>query len=97
MIATATPLTKPLDPMAAVERDFARARAQARRTWALGTALFLAAFLLTTWLSDFFKVAQVTLPDGSRDFRWIIPVGLPKLGDYIEKTIPLLRWESLGA
>lgn len=97
MIATSPPPAKPLDAMAIVERDFALARSQARRTWAVGTALFLAAFLLTAWLSDFFKVAQVTLPDGSRDFRWIIPVGLPKLGDYIEKTIPLLRWESLGA
>ncbi|MBC7155897.1 MAG: phosphonate ABC transporter, permease protein PhnE, partial [Rhodobacteraceae bacterium] len=25
------------------------------------------------------------------------PVGIPRLGDYIEKTIPVLRWESLGA
>ncbi|MDP2118560.1 MAG: phosphonate ABC transporter, permease protein PhnE [Hoeflea sp.] len=89
--------TTTLSPIAAFERDFARSRARARSTWALGTLLFLALFLLTAWLGDFFKVAQVTLPDGSRDWRWIIPVGLPKLGDYIEKTIPLLRWESLGA
>ena len=79
------------------EADFAAKRRAARRAWAVGSAIFLALFLFTAWLGDFFKVAQVTLPDGSREFRWIIPVGIPKLGDYIEKTIPVLRWESLGA
>ena len=83
--------------IAAFEADFARQRRVARRTWAIGSAIFLALFLFTAWLGDFFKVAQVTMPDGSREWRWIIPVGLPKLGDYIEKTIPILRWESLGA
>ncbi len=83
--------------IATFERDFARARARARLRWAMGSLLFAVVFLVTAWLGDFFKVAQVTLEDGSRDWRWIIPVGLPKLGDYIEKTIPLLRWDSLGA
>jgi len=87
----------PLSAVAAVERDFAAARRRARTGWTAGVALFVAAFLLTAWLGDFFKVAQVTLPDGSRDWRWIIPAGLPKLGDYLDKTIPVLRWNSLGA
>ena len=55
-------------------------------------------FGLTSWLGDFFKVTQVTMPDGSREWRWMHarPV-IPRLGEYIEKTIPTLRWESLGA
>lgn len=93
---SAPPLSGP-GAIAAFQHDFAQARARAQRTWAIGAVLFFTVFFLTAWLGDFFKVAQVTLPDGSRDFRWIIPVGLPKLGDYIEKTIPLLRWDSLGA
>lgn len=93
---SAPPLSGP-GAIAAFQHDFSHARSRARRDWAIGAVLFFAVFFLTAWLGDFFKVAQVTLPDGSRDFRWIIPVGLPKLGDYIEKTIPLLRWESLGA
>lgn len=86
-----------LSAIAAFERDFAVARRRARVGWTAGIVLFAATFLLTAWLGDFFKVAQVTLPDGGRDWRWIIPAGLPKLGDYIEKTIPTLRWDSLGA
>jgi len=85
------------DPVAAFEAEFARQRRRARIGWALGSGLFLVLFLLTAWLGDFFKVAQVTMPDGAREWRWIIPVGIPRLGDYIEKTIPVLRWESLGA
>lgn len=100
MTAIADPTDSPargLGAIAAFEAGFAARRRAARRTWAIGSALFLALFLFTAWLGDFFKVAQVTLPDGSRDWRWIIPVGIPKLGDYIVKTIPTLRWDSLGA
>lgn len=79
------------------ERAFAARRRRARMGWAIGTAIFLVLFVLTSWIGDFFKVAQVTMPDGSRDWRWIIPAGLPRLGEYIEKTIPALRWDSLGA
>lgn len=89
--------TVPLSAIAAFERDYARARHRARITWTVGSLLFLTVFMVTAWLGDFFKVAQVTLADGSRDWRWIVPVGLPKLGDYISKTIPVLRWDSLGA
>jgi len=87
----------PLDPRAAFERDFAAQRRRARLGWTIGTAIFFAVFLFTAWLGDFFKVTQVTMPDGAREWRWIIPAGIPRLGDYIEKTIPTLRWESLGS
>ena len=80
----------------AFEADFADLRQRSRRTWAIGTVIFLILFALTAWLGDFLKVTQVTMPDGSREWRWIIPAGIPRLGEYISKTIPVLRWESLG-
>ncbi|MEN9063086.1 MULTISPECIES: phosphonate ABC transporter, permease protein PhnE [Ponticoccus] len=79
------------------ETDYAARRRRARIGWAVGTVLFVALFAVTSWIGDFFKVTQVTLPDGSRDWRWIIPAGLPRLGEYIEKTLPVLRWDSLAA
>ncbi|NNU80348.1 phosphonate ABC transporter, permease protein PhnE [Halovulum dunhuangense] len=87
----------PRATITAFERDYAARRRQARLWWAIGTAIFLTLFMWTSWLGDFFKVTQVTLPDGSRDWRWIIPAGLPRLGEYVEKMIPVLRWETLGA
>lgn len=83
--------------ISAFEHDFAAKRRTARVNWAVGAALFFIVFLATAWLGDFFKVTQVTLPDGSRAWRWIIPAGLPRLGEFVEKTLPVLRWESLGA
>ena len=79
------------------ETDYAEQRRRARIGWAIGTVLFLIVFALTSWIGDFFKVTQVTLPDGSREWHWIIPAGIPRLGEYIEKTIPTLRWETLCA
>ncbi len=85
------------DAVSAFERDYAARRRRARRTWAIGSTLFFIAFLASAWFGDFFRVTQVTLPDGSRDWRWIIPAGLPRLGEYIVQTFPTLRWDSLGA
>ena len=81
----------------AFEADFARERRRARRAWAVGTAVFLVLFLLTAWLGDFFKVTQVTQADGSRAWRWVIPAGLPRLGEFIAQTLPDLRLATLGA
>lgn len=81
----------------AFERDFAAHRARARTTfWIVALALVLTTFL-TADFSGFFRVTQVTLADGSRADRWVILAGLPKLGDYIGKTIPDLGWATLGA
>lgn len=85
------------DSIAQFESDFAEQRRQARRAWIIGSAVFLVLFYLTALLGDFFKVTQVTMPDGSREWRWIIPAGLPRLTEYIEKTIPVIRWESFSA
>lgn len=82
--------------IAAFERDYAETRRQARIAWGVGTAIFLIVFAVTAWLGDFFKVTQVTLPDGSREWRWIIPAGLPRLGEYIAQTLPSLSWDTLG-
>lgn len=79
------------------EAEFAAKRRRMRIGWAIGTVLFLIVFAVTSWMGDFFKVTQVTLPDGSRDWRWIIPAGIPRLGEFIGQTIPALRWETLGA
>lgn len=83
--------------IAAFERDYDVQRRAARRAWTIGTVLFFIVFFVTAWLGDFFKVTQVTLTDGTRDWRWIIPAGIPRLGEFIEKMIPTLRWDSLGA
>ncbi len=89
--------TQVSDDITRFEADYAAQRRTARLAWMIGSALFFVVFLFTAWLGDFFKVTQVTLPDGSRDWRWIIPVGIPRLGDYIVNTIPTLRWDSLGS
>ncbi|WP_300532597.1 phosphonate ABC transporter, permease protein PhnE [uncultured Mameliella sp.] len=87
----------PADPISTFEAEYAARRRRARMGWAIGTGVFLLVFAFTAWIGDFFKVTQVTMPDGSREWRWIIPAGLPRLGEYIEKTLPALRWETLGA
>lgn len=85
------------DPRAAFEQAYADRRRKARIGWGVGVVVFMVLFALTAWLGDFFKVTQVTLSDGSRDWRWVIPAGLPRLGEYISKTIPALSWDTLGA
>lgn len=79
------------------EVDFANHRRHMRIGWAIGTVLFLIVFALTSWIGDFFKVTQVTMQDGSREWRWIISAGIPRLGEFIEQTIPIVRWDTLGA
>ena len=93
----AIPASKRTSALSAFEEEFAAQRRYARRAWAIGSVLFLIVFVLTAWIGDFFKVTQVTMPDGSREWRWILPAGIPRLGEFIEKTIPTLRWDTLGA
>jgi phosphonate transport system permease protein len=78
------------------ERAYASYRNQARLRGALVIIVLLVIFLLTADASNFFKVTQVTLADGSRAERWILLAGLPRLGEYLAKTIPSLSWETLG-
>ncbi|MEL6203586.1 MAG: phosphonate ABC transporter, permease protein PhnE [Pseudomonadota bacterium] len=94
---SATTEVVPLRPLDQFELDYAALRRRTRTTWLVSAIIFILAFAFSAWLGDFFRVTQVTNIDGSREWRWIIPAGLPRLGDFIEKTIPVLRWESLGA
>jgi len=87
----------PLSPaVQAFEQAYAVARRRSRLVWLVSALTFLVLFLAASWQSDFFKITQVTLADGSRAERWIIPAGLPRLGEYLAKTIPSLSWETLG-
>jgi len=86
-----------LPPIDQFEVDYAAQRRRAKTTWLVASVIFFAFFIVSAWLGDFFKVTQVTLQDGSREWRWILPAGLPRLGEFIEKTFPVLRWDSLGA
>ncbi|MEL6240572.1 MAG: phosphonate ABC transporter, permease protein PhnE [Pseudomonadota bacterium] len=87
----------PTNAIDVFEVQYADARRRARMTWLIASTLFFIFFAFSSWLGDFFRVTQVTLPDGSREWRWIIPAGIPRLGEYIERTIPTLRWDSFGA
>ena len=91
------PVAGPRQTVRNFELEFAALRKRTRMTWAVGTAIFLILFIVCSWLGDFFKVTQVSMPDGSREWRWIIPAGIPRLGEYISKTIPDLNWATLGA
>lgn len=97
MSMTTAAMTAVPDRLTQFETDYAAKRQRARRVWLIGTVIFALLFGFSAWIGDFFKVTQMTLPDGSRDWRWIIPAGLPRLGEYVSQTIPVLRWESLGA
>lgn len=79
----------------AFERDFAQQRRRARLTFAAVTLVLVVLVLLTAEASNFFKVTQVTQADGTRAERWVIGAGLPRLGEYLSKTIPDLSWSTL--
>jgi phosphonate transport system permease protein len=81
----------------AFERDFAQHRRKSRLTFLAVTSVLMVLFLLTAEASNFFKITQVTLADGSRAERWVIGAGLPRLGEYLSKTIPDINWATLGS
>ena len=79
------------------EQDYAQHRRKARLTFLAVTVVLTVLFLLTAEASNFFKITQVTLADGTRAERWVIGAGLPRLGEYISKTIPDLSLATLGS
>lgn len=79
------------------ETVYQQKRKSARRSWIVGGLIFLAFFLTTAYIGDFFKVTQITQIDGTRAWRWIVPAGIPRLGEYVVQTFPVLRLETLGA
>lgn len=77
-------------------RDYSQHRRRSRLVfWSVAVTLAVLTWA-TSALSGFFKITQYTLPDGSRAEGWVIPAGLPRLGEYLAKTIPDLHWETLG-
>lgn len=79
------------------DRDYSQHRRRSRMAvWSVALVLLLLTWATST-LSGFFKDTQYTLPDGSRAEGWVIAAGLPRLGEYLSKTIPDLRWETLAA
>ncbi len=79
------------------EQDFTAHRRRHKRLFWAVFALMAVLVWMTATMSGFFRVTQLTLADGSRAEAWVIAAGLPRLGEYLEKTLPVLRAESLGA
>lgn len=94
---TAATIALPSDAIADFERAYAAHRNRARLRGALTAFVLVALFLLTADFANFFKVTQVTLTDGTRAERWILLAGLPRLGEYLAKTMPDLSWDTLWA
>lgn len=78
------------------ERAYAIHRNRARLQAILVLLALAVLVFVTADFSNFFKVSQVTQADGTRADRWILLAGLPRLGEYIAKTIPELSWDTLG-
>ena len=97
MTVTAHPSASSGAPIAAFETAYADLRRRSRMQWLVGSIIFFILFIIAAWLGDFFKVTQITRTDGTREWAWILPAGIPRLGEYIEKTLPVLRWDTLGA
>lgn len=77
------------------ELDYAAARKSARRLNTISTVLFALCFVVTAWTGGFFDMTDVTLANGDRVSMWKIWAGLPRLGEYLYKTLPALHWETL--
>ena len=69
--------------VAAFERRFAELRRARRLTTALGLSLFAALFVASAVIGKFSPAALIE--------------GAPKLGEYVQRTLPALHWTSLGA
>lgn len=81
---------------AAFEADYRRQKTRERISFWVAALSILAVFLVTAQFANFFTVTQVTLADGSREERWILLAGIPRLGEYVSKTIPELGWATIG-
>lgn len=85
------------DAVLRFEHDFALHRSRARRAFWLATLVMAVLVYVAADLSNFFRVTQITLKDGTRAEAWVLLAGLPRLGEYLSRTIPELRWATLGA
>lgn len=85
------------DVLRTFERDFKRRRHRSRLIWCAAITVLVVASLLSAYLAHVFETAPVTLPGGARVERWILWAGLPRLGDYVVKTLPELHWATFGS
>jgi phosphonate transport system permease protein len=83
--------------VSAFEIAYAAERKKSRRVLLISTLIFAVCFFITASISGFFDLTQVSLPNGERVERWKLLAGLPRLGEYLYKTVPALSWETLGA
>ncbi|MBO6512033.1 MAG: phosphonate ABC transporter, permease protein PhnE, partial [Roseibium sp.] len=79
------------------ETDYAAARKSALRINLVSTVIFAICFFAAASMGGFFDMTDVTLSNGDRVSMWKIWAGLPRLGEYLYKTLPVLHWETLGA
>lgn len=77
------------------ETDYAVARKSALRVNLVSTILMAICFVAAAWIGGFFDMTDVTLSSGDRISMWKIWAGLPRLGEYLHKTLPVLRWDTL--
>ncbi len=92
-----TSLSPPLSVIDQFEVEYAQTRKSARRVQIISTVIFAIVFYVTASIGGFFDMTEVTLDNGDRVSMWKIWAGLPRLGEYIYKTLPILRWDSLFA
>ena len=101
MATTADPGMMPTDttltPIEAFELEYKAVRRRSKIAWTVGSIIFIAIFLWTTWFSGFYEWPMTTLPDGERAPRWVISAGFSKLDDFLLKLLPTLSWSTLGA
>ena len=83
--------------ISAFEIAYAAERRKSRRVVLISTLIFAVCFFITASISGFFDLTEVSLPNGDRVERWKLLAGLPRLGEYLYKTLPALAWETLGA
>jgi phosphonate transport system permease protein len=83
--------------ISAFEIAYAAERKKSRRIVLISSLIFAVCFFFTASMSGFFDLTEVSLPNGDRVERWKLLAGLPRLGEYLAKTLPVLSWESLGA
>ena len=76
--------------------NYSRHKARERITFWVVTLALVAIFLITAEFANFFAITQVSMPDGSREERWILLAGIPRLGEYISRTIPELSWATIA-
>jgi phosphonate transport system permease protein len=79
------------------ETEYRRQRSDARRVQLISVTLFAIAVFISAWADGFFDTTEVSLPSGERITTWKVWASLPRLGDYLYKTLPVLRLETLWA